>query len=357
MNQLDFQTGEDLSKETQSALQKEISEKLEQARKQLKEVNLLIDQSQIEVSKLTQRNATATGILNRVQSQFDNLPREEIRAAYDAALDAQQRLFLMRGQLEKLQTDQAHLEALIEILEPIAEHLGSESIVSGMQRTTTPTIDLLEMMIQAQEAERQKLSRQMHDGPAQALSNLILETDIAMRLFEIDKEKAYEELNVLKDSATDAFQQVKDFIFELRPMILDDLGLVPTIKKYTSTIKEQFGVDITIDLVGSDLRLESYLELMIFRAIQELIGNALSHSQATQIKLQLYVDDKFVRVNVEDNGIGFNPAELEENQGMGLKVIRERVEMIGGKFTLDSQIGGGTRVGFQVPASLVSVSE
>lgn len=357
MSQLDFQAEENITIEPKSTLQQEIEEKLDQARRQLKEVNLLIEQSQFEVSKLTQRNATATGILTRVQSQFDNLPREEIRAAYDAALDAQQRLFLMRGQLEKLQTDQVHLSFLIETLESILIHLGDHLNKSDTRRRAAATSELLEMLIQAQEAERQKLSRQMHDGPAQALSNLILETDIAMRLFEIDKEKAYEELNILKNSAIDTFQQIKDFIFELRPMILDDLGLVPTVKKYAASLKEQHGVEIQLDLMGSDLRLESYLELMIFRAVQELLGNALTHSQATEIKLQLYIDDQFVRVNVEDNGTGFDPAELQESQGMGLKVIQERVDMIGGSFRLDSQIGGGTSVGFQVPASFVAGSE
>lgn len=357
MSQLDFQAKEDLPIEPKTAFQQEIEGKLEQARKQLKEVNLLIEQSQIEVSKLTQRNSTATGILTRVQTQFDNLPREEIRVAYDAALDAQQRLFLMRGQLEKLQTDQAHLKMLIETLELIVDYLGNQADQPGTRRKTTATSDLLEMLIQAQEAERQKLSRQMHDGPAQALSNLILETDIAMRLFEIDKEKAYQELNVLKTSLTDAFQQVKDFIFDLRPMILDDLGLVPTVKRYVTTLKEQSGVEISIDLLGSDLRLESYLEVMIFRAIQELLGNALLHSQATEIKLQLRIDEQFVRVNVEDNGKGFDLTELQDNHGMGLKVIQERVEMIGGTFILESKVGEGTSIGFQVPTSLVVETE
>ena len=82
-------------------------------------------------------------------------------------------------------------------------------------------------VVEAQEAERQRLSRQIHDGPAQALSNFILQTEIAMRLFDIDTERARAELQSLKTSATSTFQKVRDFIFDLRPMMLDDLGLVP----------------------------------------------------------------------------------------------------------------------------------
>ena len=86
----------------------------------------------------------------------------------------------------------------------------------------------------------------MHDGPAQALSNFILQTEIAMRLFDIDQEKARQELITLKNSATSAFQQVRDFVFELRPMMLDDLGLVPTLKRYVEAFKEQTNTSVRL---------------------------------------------------------------------------------------------------------------
>jgi two-component system sensor histidine kinase DegS len=212
-------------------------------------------------------------------------------------------------------------------------------------------------MINAQEAERQRLSRQMHDGPAQALSNLILETEIAMRLFDVDKSKAYEALGDLKNSATAAFQQVRDFIFELRPMMLDDLGLVPTLKKYSTAFKDQSQVDVRLIVNGTDRRLETYLEVLIFRAIQELLGNAYGHNQATQVKIQLDMLETDVRVSVEDNGQGFNTDNLDDDRDMGIKIVRDRVEMLGGKFDVQSQIGGGTRVSFQVPAAILVFNE
>lgn len=208
------------------------------------------------------------------------------------------------------------------------------------------------MMIQTQEAERQRLSRQMHDGPAQALSNFILQTEIAMRLFEMDQAKAKDELANLKYSATSTFQKVRDFIFELRPMMLDDLGLVPTLKRYVEAAKSQKTVELRLDITGQEHRLESYLEVMIFRAVQEIISNALRHSQATQVNVLLDLGDNFVRVVCDDNGSGFDKKILEERQYMGLKVIRERVEMLGGDMEIDSVIGQGTRITFQVPAGI-----
>ena len=318
---------------------------------------MLYEQSELEVDKLTQRNATTTGTLQRVQSQFERIPRDEIRSAYDAALDAQQRLFVVRGQVEKLRSDKEHLKKQIELLEMIENLMADEPVSLKPPKSETATIELLEMLIQSQEAERLRLSRQMHDGPAQALSNLILETEIAMRLFDINKEEAYQELTTLRDSASKTFQQVRDYVFELRPMMLDDLGLVPTIKKYTSAIQDLSGSSIRFGTTGPERRMEPYLEVLIFRAIQELIRNSLTHSQANQVEVQIDVGDTFVMVKVEDDGKGFDVGDLDEVQGMGLKVIKERVEMARGNLEISSQIGDGTQVMFKVPDSLTGVSD
>lgn len=333
------------------ALKEEIHGELEQSRRELKEIALMIEQSQLEVNKLAQRNASITAHLQQVQGQFDSLPRADIRMAYDSALDAQQRLFVMRGQVEKLQSDQTHLERYVSLIERVLQATEGASFLVPRERSSVASVETLEMMIQAQEAERQRLSRQMHDGPAQALSNFILQTEIAMRLFDLDQAKAREELSNLKLSATSSFQKVRDFIFELRPMMLDDLGLVPTVKRYVDAFKEQQGMDIRLSVTGMERRLEPYLEVMIFRALQELLGNAIRHSQASQIKVQVDMGDTNVKVMVDDNGKGFDADVLEERGNMGIKVIKERIEMLGGYFEVNSVIGQGTRITYQVPAA------
>ena len=335
-------------------LRGQLQGEIEQTKKELEEISLLLEQSQVEVGKLTQRNASITSTLQRVQGQFDSLPRGDIRMAYDSALDAQQRLFVMRGQVEKLQSDQHHIQRNLSFLE------RAGAILEGRQPGETPgqsaqtMVETVEMMIEAQEAERLRLSRQMHDGPAQALSNFILQTEIAMRLFDLDQTRAREELANLKSSATSAFQKVRDFIFELRPMMLDDLGLAPTIKRFVDALTEHPGMEIRLTLTGAERRFEPYLEVMVFRAIQELLNNALRHSQATQIKIQLDIGDTNVKVAVEDNGKGFDVGTLEERGNMGIKVIKERAEKLGGYLDVDSAPGRGTRVTFQIPAPHLS---
>jgi two-component system sensor histidine kinase DegS len=357
MTQTDFPDIEESEVSEAEKIRQQISEQQSQAKKQLQEISLLLDQSELEVGKLTQRNTNVTGTLERVKTQFERIPRDEIRSAYDNALDAQQRLFVVKGQVDKLQADKSHLKKQIELLDLLEIMLSEEPESIKRPINATATGELLEMQIQAQEAERLRLSRQMHDGPAQALSNLILETEIAMRLFDVDKEQAYQELGTLKDSATKTFQQVRDFIFELRPMMLDDLGLVPTVKKYTSAIQDQYGSSIRFGVTGQERRIEPYLEVMIFRAIQELLRNALTHSQSNQIEVQMDVEESSIVVNVLDDGLGFDVSELDEESNMGLKLIRERVEMAGGEFEVESKSGEGTRVAFQVPDSVLGASE
>jgi two-component system sensor histidine kinase DegS len=261
----------------------------------------------------------------------------------------------MRGQVEKLQSDENHLKQGVAILDDVAKMLEGGTAQSQRLGSPSTITETLEMLIQAQEAERQRLSRQMHDGPAQALSNFILQTEIAVRLFDLDQAKAREELTTLMKTATAAFQKIRDFIFDLRPMMLDDLGLIPTLKRYVEAIKEKSSVDIQLVVTGTERRFESYLEVMIFRAIQELVGNALRHSQANMIMVKIDISDTNIQVGVEDNGKGIDMESFEDEGGMGLKVIRDRVEMLGGYFNLESLIEDGTRVVFQVPAGKTAV--
>jgi len=170
-----------------------------------------------------------------------------------------------------------------------------------------------------------------------------------MRLLDADPGRAKDELGNLKTAAMGTFQKVRNFIFELRPMMLDDLGLVPTIRKYVEAFKEQTGLDVSLNVTGTERRLESYIEVMLFRAIQELLGNAARHSQATLIKVQVDMGTKSVRVSVDDNGKGFETDSLKDAASLGLKLIRDRSEMLGGKFEMDSTISKGTRISFMVP--------
>ena len=325
-----------------------IQSELDDTNRALKEITLMLEQSRVEVGKLTSRNAAVTAHLQQIQDTIDKIPSEGVRTAYDTAMDAQQRLFVMRGQLEKLQGDQAHLERYMGMLERLKNSVSAGGVNSG--KSDKAGTSSVEMLVNVQEAERQRLSRQMHDGPAQALSNFILQTEIAMRLFDIDAEQARTELGNLKVAAMSTFQKVRNFIFELRPMMLDDLGLAPTITRYSSMFKEQSGVEVSVTITGNtDRRTEPYVEVMVFRAMQELLSNAVHQNQATLVKIQLDMGDTLVKLSMDDNGKGFDTDALGKEANLGLKLIKERAEMIDGAFEINSSPGKGARVTLSIP--------
>lgn len=327
-----------------------IRSELDETDRALKEITLMLEQSRIEVGKLTQRNVAVTANLQQIQNQISRVPSEEVRSAYDFAMDAQQRLFVMRGQLEKLQGDQTHLERYKSIL----EHLKNVVIEGGVNggKNDMNSTSSVEMLVNVQEAERQRLSRQMHDGPAQALSNFILQTEIALRLFDVDPVQARSELGNLKVAAMSTFQKIRNFIFELRPMMLDDLGLAPTIIRYADLFKEQAGVEVSVSITGNERRLEPYFEVMIFRAMQELLSTAVHQNQANLIKIQLDLDKNLVKFSIDDNGKGFDTNTLGKEGHLGFKLIKERTEMLGGAFEINSSPGKGARITLSIPVEV-----
>lgn len=325
-------------------------EELERTQRELRELNRMIDQSRGDVDRMAQRNTQSTAQLRQMQANLEAVPRADLKAAYDAALDSQQRLFTMRGQLEKLQGDQATLERFTEYLQGSIQALEQAKAV----KPADSGMSTLVRVIEAQEGERQKLSKQLHDGPAQAFSNFILQTDIAVRLFAIDADRARGELENLRTSAMTTLQKIRDFIFDLRPMMLDDLGLIPTAKRYIDTFKEKTGLQITLQIGGAERRVESVREVLMFRGLQEVLGNIRDHAQASQVKVTLDMDDARVRATVEDNGKGFDPRAVfgGPQKTIGLTALKERVELLDGSLTIDSQPGGGTRVAMEIPAGM-----
>ncbi len=334
-------------------LVEELRAELTQTERDQRETSRMVQQSRVEVEKATQRNAAIASHLRQIQGNLEAVPRADIKRAYEAAQEAQQRLFTMRGQVEKLQSDQANLDRWADHLRKLLEKLEASAPATGGSAAATAEEGkpMVVRIVEAQEAERQRLSRQIHDGPAQALSNFILQAEIAAKLFERDPERAKGELANLKTSAKNTFDGIRDFIFDLRPMMLDDLGLVPTVRRYVDSFREKSGLQTNLTITGAERRLESVREVMVFRGMQELLGNVRTHAQASQVRISLDMDDKRVRAMVEDNGKGFDAvAALSGAQRtIGLSALRERIELLGGQLQIDSQPSQGTRVIMEVP--------
>lgn len=335
---------------------------LEKARRELNEIESLLRQTTNEVEKLQQRELTVSNRLRDLDVNIDRYSKADIRNFYASAQEVQMRLLTMRSQLEQLQyrqqstkQRQSQLFELITALEPFLGAATPSGNTSGMIGTD----ELIADIIQAQEKERLRISLQMHDGPAQSMSNLVLRAEICQRLLDRDPEMARAELGALKNAINVTLQDTRRFIFDLRPMILDDLGLVPTLRRYVQQVSEKSKLEINLMVQNLDMRLPSHYEVAIFRFIQEALNNVIKHANATQARVLVSVRDdlggvRVIHVSVEDDGSGFHVSEvLSDDSGrrnMGIATLRQQVEtLLRGEFGIESAVGRGTRVQAVIP--------
>lgn len=329
-----------------------LNRKIASANEKIRQLSVTIDQSQSEISRLTQKASLVTAHLQDCQDNLEKLSKQEIQDSFTEAMDSQQRLLVMRNQLDKLTEQQKQLHLLVENLEELKDSYASDARRNASRMSKSRSIETLELLITAQETERQKLSRQMHDGPAQALSNFIVQAEIATKLFDIDPVKARDELEKLKTSAMSAFQKVRNFVAEIRPMMLDDLGLVPTLKKHITTIREESGTDIKLTINGSENKLEPYLEVFLFRTVQELVNNAIKrnpNNSELHIEVVLTLESSRILLSVMDNGKEFNAEDLKSEDGLGINLIEERVGLLGGNFTIQTTDVASVEITMSIP--------
>lgn len=340
-----------------SALIQEGQKEHDQIQKELKEIDVLIRQSTTEVEKLAQRNTQIASRVRQMEMNIDTYPREDIRELYAAAHEAQMRLFMMRSQLEQLQTRQQNLELQGQRLSRVVELAGqiAPADVARVPGGQPGSQSDIVRVIEAQENERQRLARQMHDGPAQSLTNLILQAEICERLFDTDPIQARVELGNLKNATNTTFQKIRDFILTLRPMMLDDLGLMPTLKQYVQDFEEKTKLATNFTVMGREGRLPSHVEVALFRMIQELLTNIHTHAHATHAQVTLDFQNGMVSASIEDDGSGFDVSEVQspsqQRKGLGLPTIQERAEMLGGHVQIESRIGRGTKIRIELPVA------
>lgn len=310
--------------------------------------------------------------LVEVSRDFRRFGEKDIREAYENATKLQLSLTINREKEESLKQKRDELQKRIRNLERTierAEALFSQMNVvleylSGDLGQVTRILEsaknrqLLGLkIILAQEEERRRIAREIHDGPAQSMANLILRTDIAERMLakgELDVVK--QELGELKRNVRTELEEVRKIIFNLRPMTLDDLGLVPTIRKLLQDFEEKTRIHTKFEFRGRDRRISSPMEVALFRLVQESLTNVQKHANASYVTVEMaYLSDNMMRVSIADNGVGFDLQRWETKtasgggNSFGLVGMRERVELLEGKFQIESSKQAGTRIVIEVP--------
>lgn len=306
--------------------------------------------------------------LMRVSKNFNEFNEEHIKNAYENANNFRISLVLKRQEEKDLLTRRNELEIryrnLAKTLER-ADELGSKicTAIDYLNGNLGEIIDSIEDMdrkkfygikvIKAQERERKKIAREIHDGPAQSMANIVLKAELCEKLLYIDEERARNELCSLKKVVRDCLTDVRRIIYNLRPMSLDDLGLIPTIEKLKNRFNDETGINVDFKVLGKYEYINAIVQLSIFRVIQEALSNVFKHSKANNVIIILECAKDCLNVVIKDDGIGFDIDKTgngeDSNSGFGMLGMKERVELLNGKLIVNSIADKGTTISVSIP--------
>ncbi|MFQ6015861.1 MAG: GAF domain-containing protein [Anaerolineae bacterium] len=245
----------------------------------------------------------------------------------------------------------------VELLTAIGNQLSvaieNAQLYEELQQREVLRGQLLEKVIAAQEEERMRIARELHDEFAQALTALTMSVEAAERILPPEMEKVKEQLAITKTLTVRTLEETYDLILDLRPAALDDLGLVPAIRWYVESHLEEKGIEVDLETKGIKARLPAKVETALFRVIQEALNNVVKHAKATHVKICLEVENSLFKGTIEDDGRGFDVEAVwqseDKTRGLGLLGMRERVTLCGGTLDIRSQPGQGTKLYVSVP--------
>lgn len=301
--------------------------------------------------------------LVEVSRNFSVYSEDDIKKIYEETKNIQVELAVARAQEQSLRRQRDDMEIRLRSIKDtvvkaeqlttqvgaVLGYLGDEMGGVALKIESMQQSQLFgSRIIRAQEEERRRVSREIHDGPAQAMANIVFRAEVCERLIDVDVVRAKKELGDLREQVRACLKETRKIIFDLRPMTLDDLGLVPTVKRFLDTLKERSGIISAVRLIGEERRLDSYVEVGLFRTIQEAVNNVEKHAGASVINIVIEFLRDAVTVTVEDNGKGFDTAESVGSESFGLLGMRERINLLNGEFAIKSLKGTGTKISIKV---------
>lgn len=326
-----------------------------------------IDRVIAEVDRLTLKDKMVRKHLADVSKAFKTHTEEDIKRAYEKAADVRIELESYKKEEALLKTRRSMLETSLkrsmkniqnaenvvhqvtiavtylkgEILSAI-EDMGAESMILGVK------------ILEAQENERKRISRDIHDGPAQQIASIVMKADFCERIIRNDFEKGMSELAELKEATKKALKEVRDIIQDLRPMSLDDIGLNETVETYAISFGKENQINVKTRIRKMVSPVESIIQVAVFRLVQEILNNVKKHSKASQVNIELEYGSVYLRLMIMDDGIGFNVEEKLralklKHTSFGLLGLYERVNQLRGSIEIISEEGEGTTFIIKLP--------
>lgn len=342
---------------------------LEKAKEEVRKLEIELDELKVEVFNvikevelLEKKEKKCRLKLAYVSKQFNSLSEQAIREAYENAKEAQVELALKRREEKELIEKRNDVErklidnkAIVEKAEKLASqisvaltYLNSDLKEMNIQFEELKDRQALGIkVIEAQEEERKRIAREIHDGPAQTMANVLLKSELCEKLITKDIEQAKLELKNLKNIVHQSLKEVRKIIYDLRPSSLDDLGLIPALSRYIMNFNNDSGIYVDFIVLSDYRRLSPEIEITCFRVVQEALTNISKHSKAKTASVKFEFGNRFISIIIKDDGIGFEKEKIE--RGYGLLGMKERVQMLNGKFEVSSSRNKGTQIYVSIP--------
>ncbi|MGO0122110.1 sensor histidine kinase [Desulfothermobacter acidiphilus] len=338
---------------------KALQRELEQLRSETLEVIELVD-------RLLEEEQRARRRLAEVSSDFSRYSEADIKEAYEQAQQLQLDLLSLRSREKVLRARRDDLERTLKFLlltKERAERLASRvAVVLDYLRKDLQELndnwqkmlsrqDLAMKVLEAQEEERRRIAREIHDGPAQSMASVVLRVEYCLKLLTKKPEAMSKELVALQELVRGSLQEVRKIIYDLRPMALDDLGLVAALEQFLDHVRVLHQLEVEFVVMGSPRRLPGPQEAAIFRIVQEAVNNTIKHAAATRVMVKLEFVNRRLNLVVKDNGKGFVVQKVSKGprKGFGLWSMRERAELLGSELGIFSNPGQGTVITLSVP--------
>lgn len=320
-----------------------------------------------QVNKLEFAEKKARVRLMEVSKDFRRFNEQDIKEAYENAQAKQLQLVKLREEEKSLRFKRDHLELTLKRMRDTAlkaEQLVSQvgvvmqflsNDLSGLSERLENLQDMQQLgisIIRAQEEERKRVAREIHDGPAQSMANIVMRAEFCLKLLEMNPALVSAELISLQQLVRQSLGDVRKIIFDLRPMVLDDLGLVPAMKRYLEDFKIQNNMHIEFNYFGKERRFDTSLEVATFRILQEALTNIKKHAKSQHVIIKMELIPGRINVYIKDDGCGFNVNTTKphtDGSGYGIMGMRERIQLLKGDMTINSVLNKGTEISFWLP--------
>lgn len=345
-----------------------IRKEMEELKNQLKAIKEHVHELIKEVDKLEVLEKKSRMQLLHVSRDFNKYNEEDIRQAYESANNLQIQLILKRQEEQnfikkrtEVEIRLKNTERTLEKAEGLTSRIGVvQEFLGGNLEDINNTLEDIKQrhiigkkIIRAQEEERKRVARDIHDGPAQSLANVVIKAEVCEKLINVDIEKSRRELQELKKCVRESIKDIRKIIYNLRPTSIDDIGLVPTVQRYIKDFQMETGIEVDF-IILSQIDLEDPIKsLSIFRIIQEALNNVKKHAEAKSVKIRVEMTGTDLSLIIADNGIGFDMDILNiqttEDSGFGLLNIKERAELLKGRLIIESQVNQGTKIVVNIP--------